>query len=80
MPLVVEYVGLTYLSKSRDAMTPPAPQGTTVLPLTIQYTVFPRIVVATTILFWRVGCDNYSRETTIQRRKLLFFLGFWKCT
>ena len=37
MPLVVEYVGLTYLSKSRDAMTPPAPTGTTVLPLTIQY-------------------------------------------
>jgi hypothetical protein len=44
------------------------------------YPVFPRIVVATTILFWRVGCDNYSRETTIQRRKLLFFLDFWKCT
>ena len=42
-------------------------------------TVFPRIVVATTILFWRVGYENYSRETTIQRRKLLFFLNFWKC-
>ena len=40
-------------------------------------TVFPRIVVATTILFLSFGCDNYSRETTIQRRKLLlsFFLG-----
>ena len=41
------------------------------------YTVFPRIIVATTILFLRFRCDNYSRETTIQRRKLLisFFLG-----
>ena len=40
-------------------------------------TVFPRIIVATTILFLRFRCDNYSRETTIQRRKLLisFFLG-----
>ena len=28
-------------------------------------TVFPRIVVATTILFLRVWCDNYSREETI---------------
>ena len=34
--------------------------------------VFPRIVVATTILFWGSWCDNYSRETTIQGRKLLF--------
>ena len=36
------------------------------------YTVFPQIVVATTILFWGSWCDNYSRETTIQGRKLLF--------
>ena len=35
-------------------------------------TVFPRIVVATTILFLGLRCDNYSRETTIQGRKLLF--------
>ena len=33
-------------------------------------TVFPGIVVATTILFWGSWCDNYSRETTIQGRKL----------
>ena len=44
-------------------------------------TIFPRIVVGTTILFLRLGCDNYSRETTIQRRKLLisFFLGGVQC-
>ena len=43
----------------------------------LQLTVFLQIVVATTILSWGFGCDNYSRETTIQRRKLLisFFLG-----
>ena len=35
-------------------------------------TVFPRIVVATTNLFLSLRCDNYSRETTIQERKLLF--------
>ena len=35
-------------------------------------TVFPQIVVATTILFLRLRCDKYSREETIQRRKLLF--------
>ena len=38
----------------------------------ITHTVFPRIVVATTILFLGLRCDNYSRETTIQGRKLLF--------
>ena len=37
------------------------------------FTVFPRIVVVTTILFLGLRCDNYSRETTIQGRKLLFF-------
>ena len=36
------------------------------------YTVFPRIVSAETILFWKLKCGNYSREETIQRRKLLF--------
>ena len=40
------------------------------------HTVFPRIVVATTILFLGLRCDNYSRETTVQRRKLLFFFIF----
>ena len=47
------------------------------IPPDFRTTVFPRIVVATTILFWRLWCDNYSRETTIQRRKLLtaFFFG-----
>ena len=43
-------------------------------------TVFPRIVVATTILFLWLGCDNYSRETTIQRRKLLISFLFGWCT
>ena len=38
----------------------------------VQPTAFPRIVVATTILFLGLRCDNYSRETTIQGRKLLF--------
>jgi hypothetical protein len=28
-------------------------------------TVFPRIVSAETILFWRLGCDKYSREESI---------------
>ena len=35
-------------------------------------TVFPRIVSAETILFWKLECGNYSREETIQGRKLLF--------
>ena len=34
-------------------------------------TVFPRIVSAETILFWKLKCGNYSREETIQGRKLL---------
>ena len=34
-------------------------------------TLFPRIVVGTTILFLGFRCDNYSRETIIQGRKLL---------
>ena len=40
-------------------------------------TVFPRIVSAETILFLKFKCGNYSREETIQGRKLLiccFFL------
>ena len=37
------------------------------------YTVFPRIVSAETILFWKLKCGNYSREETIQGRKLFFF-------
>ena len=35
------------------------------------YTVFPHILAAATILFWNLRCGNYSREETIQRRKLL---------
>ena len=35
-------------------------------------TVFPRIVSAETILFWKLECSKYSREETIQGRKLLF--------
>ena len=27
-------------------------------------TVFPCIVSAETIIFWKLGCDNYSREET----------------
>ena len=30
-----------------------------------KYTVFPRIVSAETILFWKLKCGNYSREETI---------------
>ena len=36
-------------------------------------TVFPHIVAAATILFWNLRCGNYSREETIQGRKLLIF-------
>ena len=39
-------------------------------------TVFPRIVSAETILFWKLKCRKYSREESIQGRKLLFFLLF----
>ena len=28
-------------------------------------TVFPRIVSAETIVFWKLECGNYSREETI---------------
>ena len=42
------------------------------------YTVFPRIVSAETILFWKLDCDHYSREETIQGRKLIFYSTF--CT
>ena len=40
------------------------------------HTVFPRIVSAETILFLNLWCDNYSREESIQRRKLLFSYFF----
>ena len=40
-------------------------------------TVFPHIVAAATILFWKLGCGNYSREETIQRRKLLISCFFY---
>ena len=43
-------------------------------------TVFPRIVSAETILFWMLECGKYSREETIQGRKVLFFLLFHKHT
>ena len=39
-------------------------------------TVFPRIVSVETILFWKLRCDKYSREETIQRRKLFIFHFF----
>ena len=29
------------------------------------------------ILFWKFEWGNYSREETIQRRKLLFYVNFW---
>ena len=45
------------------------------LPLQMN-TVFPHIVAAATILFWKLECGNYSREETIQRRKLLFYYFF----
>ena len=35
--------------------------------------VFPQIVSAETILFWKLDCGKYSREETIQGRKLFFF-------
>ena len=39
-------------------------------------TVIPHIVAAATILFWKFECGNYSREETIQRRKVLFYCNF----
>ena len=39
-------------------------------------TVFPRIVSAETILFWKLDCDHYSREETIQGRKAFFYSNF----
>ena len=42
----------------------------------IKDTVFPRIVSAETILFWKLECGNYSREETIQGRKLLIIRRF----
>ena len=33
--------------------------------------VFPQIVSAETILFWKLQCGKYSRVETIQGRKLL---------
>ena len=38
--------------------------------------VFPRIVSAETILFWKLDCDHYSREEIIQGRKLFFYFTF----
>ena len=43
----------------------------------IIHTVFPHIVAAAFILFWKCKWGNYSREETIQRRKLLFYGNFW---
>ena len=40
------------------------------------YTVFLRIVSAETILFWKLDCGKYSREETIQGRKLLIYCFF----
>ena len=40
------------------------------------YTVFPRIVSAETILFWKLKCGNYSSNETIQGRKLLICCFF----
>ena len=39
-------------------------------------TVFPRILSAETILFWKLECGNYSKEETIQGRKLLIIRRF----
>ena len=36
-------------------------------------TVFQQIVSAETILFWKLECGNYSKEETIQGRKLLIY-------
>ena len=46
------------------------------LDMRISNTVFPRIVSAETILFWKLDCDHYSREETIQGRKLLSIRTF----
>ena len=40
-----------------------------------RHTVFPRIVSAETILFWKLECGNYSREETIN---FLIFLSMRK--
>ena len=39
-------------------------------------TVFPHIIAAATILFWNLRCGNYSKEETIQGRKLLIFAAW----
>ena len=41
-------------------------------------TVFPQIVSAETILFWKLECSKYSWEETIQGRKLLGFFSYMK--
>ena len=41
-----------------------------------EITVFPHIVSAATILFWKLECGKYSREETIQGRKLLIYWFF----
>ena len=42
----------------------------------VVFTIFPHIVAAATILFWKLKCGKYSREETIQGRKLLFYFTF----
>ena len=42
----------------------------------VKHTVFPRIVSAETILFWKLECGNYSREEINQGRKLLILRSF----
>ena len=39
-------------------------------------TVFPRIVSAETILFWKLECGKYSREESIRGRKVLICCFF----
>ena len=43
------------------------------------YTVFPRIVSQQLLFFGGLGCDNYSKETTIQGRKLLISCFLFVC-
>ena len=46
------------------------PMASFVFAFKLKSTVFPHIIAAATILFWNLRCGNYSREETIQRRKL----------
>ena len=47
-----------------------------ILKLHFLNTVFPRIVSAETILFWKLDCGKYSSEETIQGRKVFFYFTF----